>query len=259
MLESQINEPKKLNIMVAGTSGSGKSTFCCGIVPKINDTDKIYDDICPILYIDTEKGATDILKSQGRDVSPGRFTLRHVDTIEQLTKIYDYVAKNKCHKTIIIDSIQRLQAHGLNKFSKYKSELSRDMLTASQRYHPQDYGSSLQQMKSIYELFYSLNVNLITTVIADWHEKLDMGGEVIGTPHFRMALPEGQRKIIPSYPSIVGLIELNYKGERKLIVKQSEKYPFVKARGLEKQLNNATVSEDALLNIYKVHKELVEK
>jgi len=258
MLESQINTNKKLNIMVAGTSGCGKSTFCCGIVPRKGEFKKndIYKEICPILYIDTEKGASSILKAQVRDLDPTVLTLRHVSTISQLSAIYDYIAKNKVYKTIIIDSIHRLQSHGLNKFSKYAKEISPEMLQATQYYHPMDYGKNLNQMKAVYELFYSLDVNLVTTVIADWHEKRDLDGSIVGTPQYRLALPEGQRKILPSYPDIVGLIELNYKGDRTFIVKQTDKYPFVKARGIESKINKATVSEDALFNMYKLYYSL---
>jgi hypothetical protein len=230
----------KLNMMLVGTPGAGKTYTSCGLIPGIDENTEDFKEICPLLYLDTEKGANLMLKKLKKNTEYYEYMC--IDSIDKLDKAYHYVNNNKGKfKTIVIDSIQSLQRQGLNKFAGGK-ESSPNFIKNPLHKRPQDYGNNLYQMEAIYKEFFKLDVNLITTLIAGLEEKTDMSGNIVEPAFWKLALPSGQQKIIPSLPDIVALIEIDARGKRTIITEQKKKYPFVKDRVFPEVTNKAQLT-----------------
>lgn len=249
----------KLNCMICGTSGIGKTTTALNLIKKVNE--KNYDaPIRKTLILDIDRGCTHRINALNLD--PDCYELAIIKTVEDLTNIYnkcvDEVNSGKFEfDAVIIDSLQAMQRKGINKFA-VGSEIKASMIANPVKYQIQHYGSSLNQMVALLELFTELNIHVITICIANLQENTDPAGNLIDAPFYRLALPKTQRAVLPSIPDIVMLLEL--KGKKVVCrTQQLQKYPFVKNRINPDITEGAPITDTFLRSILKIVSEKESK
>lgn len=197
--EKGASDFSKLNMLLHSFGGVGKTTFLSGAA--------LDERTSPVLVLDCEGNS----KIRYADIPKHLYTIRAIRTIDDLNKLYDYLAKgNHPYKSVIIDSITDLQKLGLEEFVYKSGEVINFKSSNIKTAEIQHWGKSLTQMIKIMQAFKALPIHFFCTALTQ-----TIVDESTGAKSYDLSLPGRQKTDLIGIPNIVGYLDIAIKKDTK--------------------------------------------